>query len=319
MRRIVAVLALAAMTLTGCSQAPGQQPDSPRGTPAVHQLWTSCAVEVPTPKSEDGVDAVGLPRLDGSFTPIAAVVCATQHERRADGGEDLLQVESRADDIAALVAALRLPDQPPTQNPCTTDLPLVAWFALLDGAGRWIRPGVPTDSCGKVRIEVRKAASALHLTRTSSRTLSEIESAGAAKAGCNQGWADIVSVEAGRSLAPAATNANPLASAAQVRLCVYRVPVSEQGTGKPAGEFERGGVLTPQRREAIEKALVLTVAARACTAHTNRFALLRAPDGTGGEIYVELDGCQRILVTPTSGGTIMAQGDAALIAALEQT
>jgi hypothetical protein len=36
----------------------------------------------------------------------------------------------------------------------------------------------------------------------------------------------------------------------------------------------------------------------------------------GGEIYVELDGCQRIMTSPVDGPPALVQADAALIASL---
>jgi hypothetical protein len=319
MRRIATGLALVLTVLAACGRSQSLSPqDAGQGTPDVRAGWTSCATEVPEPNLGASADGLTLPRLGTDFVATAAIVCATQPERRPDGGEDLLQVESRADDVTALIAALRLPDQADTQRACTMELPVVPWLVLLDAAGRWVRPGLPKDECGKIRIEVRQAIGALKLTRITARTLSEIESSGAAASGCGQRWADMVSVEttSGRSLAQAATN--PLAVAQRVRLCVYRVPADEQGSNKPAGTFERGGILTPARRDSIEKALVLTTPARACAAHAGRFALLRAVDGVGADIYIELDGCQRIMVTPNSGAPTLAQADAPLITALNQ-
>jgi len=208
------------------------------GTPAVHPQWTSCAAEAPQASVAGGVDALALPRLGGGFAPAASIVCGQQVQRRADGGQDLVATESRAEDIAVLVAALRLRDEQPTDGACTADLPIVPWFVLLDEQGGWVRRGVPKDSCGKVRVEVRDAVSGLRLTRVAARVLNEIESARAAASGCSQGWADMVAVETRQSSgARRAVGSAPFPAGTQVRLCVYRVPSSEQGTVKPAGEL----------------------------------------------------------------------------------
>jgi hypothetical protein len=96
---------------------------------------------------------------------------------------------------------------------------------LLDERGRWVRPRVPVDECGKPRTEVRAAIHGLRLTRTSARAIGQVESAEAAVAGCDQHWSDVVWAIASLgttsgAAAPAALYAGP----APVRTCVYRVP-----------------------------------------------------------------------------------------------
>lgn len=312
-------VAVAAITLAGCGTASGMVVEDPLGGPSVHPRWTSCTAEAPKASADGGVDALALPRLGGGFTPTAGIVCDQQVQRRADGGQDLIAAESRAEDIAALVAALRLPDEQPTDGACTSDLPIVPWFVLLDEQGRWIRPGVPKDSCGKVRVEVRDAVAGLRLTRVATRVLSEIESAQAAAAGCSQGWADLIAVETSQgSPARAAVGSDPFPAGTRVRICVYRVPSSEQGTVKPAGDFEHGAVLTPERRTLIEKSLLAAAPAGKCSKPASRFAVLSSADGVAGEVYVELDGCRRIMTDLATGTPVLAQGDAGLAALLDQ-
>jgi len=305
--------------LAACESTSGGTAQGPTGAPSVQPRWTSCAADAPPPSPGGGLDALNLPRLGGDFTPRAVVICAEQVDQRADGGTDLVAAESRADDITGLVAALRLPDSRPTTGACTADLPTVPWFALLDAQGRWVRPGVPMDACDKVRIEVRDALAGLRLTRVSTRVLREIESPQAAASGCGQSWANMVAVETtDGSATPAAVSSALWPPTERIRLCVFRVPAGEQGTGKPGGDFERGGPLTPQRRAAIEKPLLAAPAARKCTTEASRFAVLSAADGTGATVYVELDGCQRIMVVPVSGSSLLAQGNAALVALLDR-
>ena len=50
-----------------------------------------------------------LPRLDTSFTAVAAIVCGQEVQPRAGGGTNLVEVEDRADDVAAPLSTLRLP------------------------------------------------------------------------------------------------------------------------------------------------------------------------------------------------------------------
>jgi hypothetical protein len=285
----------------------------------VQPRWTSCAADAPPPSPEGGLDALRLPRLDGDFAPQTVTICAEQIDQRADGGKDLVAAESRAGDITGLVAALRLPDRQPTTGACTLELPTVPWFALLDAQGRWVRPGVPIDECGKARIEVRDALAGLHLTRVSTRVLRQVESPQAAASGCSQTWANMIAVETTQgSATPAAVGPALPAPTEPMRLCVYRVPASEQGTDKPGGDFERGAVLAPRRQAAIEKALLAAPPARNCPTEASRFAVLSSADGTGATVYVELDGCQRIMAVPVDGSPLLAQGNAALVALLDR-
>jgi hypothetical protein len=56
--------------------------------------------------------------------------------------------------------------------------------------------------------------------------------------------------------------------------------------------------------------------ARTCALPAGRFALLRRADNLAGEIYVELDACQRVMVVQPEGPAGFAQGDDALVALL---
>jgi hypothetical protein len=288
-------------------------PSVPTGQPEIMPAWTSCAEHAGQQQPFGGAEAVELPRLGADFTPTAAVVCDMAPQARPDAGTDLVATERRTDGVTALVAALRLPDQPRADQSCTMELLIVPWFAVLDATGRWVRPGVPVDGCGKIRIEVRKAISALDLSTVSSRTVRTLETPEAVKAGCGQEWADIVAAETFDKAVKAGAYAVEVDSAAGVRLCVYRVPADQQGTGKPAGNFEYGGVLDPQRWSSIEQGLRAAGPVRDCTQHAGRFALLRSATGAGGEVYVELDGCQRITTTPFNAPPGFAQAGAELL------
>jgi hypothetical protein len=120
----------------------------------------------------------------------------------------------------------------------TADLVLAPYLVLLDVRGRWVRPGVPVDECGKPRTEVRAAIQRLRLTRTSARAIGQVESAEAAAAGCDQHWSDMI-----WAIASLGTTSEPAAPAAlytgpaPARICVYRVPTDQQRTAKPAGDF----------------------------------------------------------------------------------
>jgi hypothetical protein len=190
----------------------------------VNPRWESCRAAAPEDGAPaDAQDGLSLPRLDDTFEPVAAVVCRPVPQQRPSGGSDLVAVEERADDVTALVTALRLPDEKPTDGPCTMELPFVPWFVLLDGQGRWVRPGVPIDVCRKPRQEFRTAFEQLRTQRVSTVVLREMESDEAAGSGCTQTWADMVWV-AGETGGGQDRTPGPLpADDAEIRICVYRV------------------------------------------------------------------------------------------------
>ncbi|WP_433720636.1 hypothetical protein ACQP2Y_36245 [Actinoplanes sp. CA-051413] len=282
----------------------------------VEPAWTSCAAAgaASSGPASGGGDLAGVPPLDDSFQPVAVVVCNSAPLRRADGGEDLTATESRADDVTALVAALRLPDEPLSGGACTLELYLPPFFALLDAQGRWVRPGVPHDSCGKVRSEVREALGGLRLTPVSSRPIREIESSEAAAAGCTQQWADMVWVSAqwGTKGEPAVVPAG-FDGPVQVRLCAYRVPADQQRTGKPAGEFASGRYLSEQQWAAVRKEVEAAAPAPACTSPASEFVVLHLGSG---QIYVERDGCRRMLAQAADGHDTIRQASPKLLALL---
>jgi hypothetical protein len=295
----------------------------PSNTPRIHPRWRSCAEE-PSMQRQDGEsDDVTSLRLIDTFHPVAAVECGEETRRRPDGGTDGIAVEDRADDVAALLAALRLPDAPPPSpeppaddlSPdtiCTADGYVPPRLVLLDGRGRWVRPGIPRDACGKPRAEVTAAMEKLRWTRTATRVLQEIESAGAAASGCDQVDTDMVWFTAfypptqQSDLAPLADDA------ASVRLCLYQVKNTDPDNDKPQGDFVSGGLLPPARWAAVKRAVQASGEARTCTTPANRFARLETPKG---DIYVELDGCRR-LVAPSVESDALRQAPPTLPALL---
>ncbi|MEV7331108.1 hypothetical protein [Micromonospora sp. NPDC093244] len=327
--RNVLVVALLGVALSGCGETVGGPVDDP-GPAEIVGSWTSCAeaapqagAEIPAPPADTGSPAPPasarngpeIGRIDKAFTPASAVLCGREIRPRPGGGQEQVATERHADEIDALVEALRLPDQqrPRGEFACTLDMIVPPWLALLDERGRWLRPYLPTDSCGKPRVEVRTALAGLRLTTVDTRTVGSVESPEAAAAGCAQHWADMVWVETtdgrrpGPPVPPAAPTDGPL------RLCVYQVPPSEQGGGKPAGDFVYGGPLPRERQAGVLRALGNRRAVVDCATPASRFAVLRPLDGTGGpDRYVELDGCRRFLVVSPTGGSGLGQGDSTL-------
>ncbi|WP_433686921.1 hypothetical protein ACQP0I_24450 [Micromonospora carbonacea] len=320
-RKVFGVAAVAVLAACGAVAEPpaGSRPapalTRTTGTPAVESGWTSCAVDAPEAEAGPSTGALTLPRLGTGFAATAAVICQQEPTRRPDGGTDLVLTEGRSTELTALLAALRLPDGRTTADACTLELPLVPNLLLFDASGRWIRPGLPIDGCGKPLPEVLQAVRSLRLSSTFRTVVREVESAGAAASGCGQSWSDMVTSETGQqgSRPRAGRIVPPFPPAAPLRLCVFRVPADQQGASKPAGSFAYGRPLPPSAREALLRALAALPPAGRCAGAADRFAVLRASDGTGGELYVELDHCRRVLVSPSAGPPTLAQADGPLL------
>jgi hypothetical protein len=314
---IFVVAAAMVATVAGCAGETGTPPGPP-----VEPAWTSCDAAVPDESASapprldrlGGADVSRLPRLDDSFRPVAAVLCLSAPLRRPDGGMDLTATESRADDVTALVAALRLPDQRRTGSACTLEAYQPPFLVLLDAQARWVRPGMPQDECGKIRREVRDALQALRPTPVSSRPIREMESSEAAAAGCPQQWADMVWVTGGWGASDQPAVVPPgFDGPVRVRFCVYQVPAEQQRTGKPAGDFVAGRYLSDEQWAGAGREIEAAAPAGSCTTPANRFAVLHP---AGGELYVELDGCRRLLAQTAGGEQTLRQASPALLATL---
>ncbi|MEU7974068.1 hypothetical protein AB0B48_18740 [Micromonospora sp. NPDC049089] len=320
--RTALAVALLGMTLGGCGGTeigPGRADE-----PAPAQIvdgWTSCATEAPRAgemtmeASPPAVDEPTIGRIDPTFTPVAAVVCGREIRPGPNGGQGQVATERRAEEIARLLTALRLPDEQANGKvACTLDMVIPPWLALVDERGRWLRPHIPTDSCDKPRPEVIAALAGPQWTTVDTRTIRQVESAAAEAAGCAQQWTDLVWVETRNGRPgpppPARSTAGPL------RLCVYEVPASLQEGEKPPGDFVYGGPLPAERQAGVLRGLSNRRAVVDCATPASRFAVLRPLEGAGPDRYVELDGCQRFLVAPATGGAQLGQGDAALAALL---
>jgi hypothetical protein len=268
MRRFAAVL-LALAVAAGCAASPAASP-----------AWQSCAAASRT-------EPVPLPH---DFRPVSAVFCLTTQQHRTSDGTETVATETRAGDVTALAAALRLPSEKPTSGSCTMELVTLPWFALLDADARWIRPEVPVDACRKPRIEVRAALDHLHPVTISSRPLPPDR---VATTGCGRTWTDLVWVTGRTTGGRFDVPGNLAAAAAPVTRCVFRVPPAERGGDKPTGQFESGGQLPAGTWVTARRELAASPPASPCRTPATRFAVLHTPTGP---IYVEADGCRRTLI-----------------------
>ncbi|WP_345511536.1 hypothetical protein [Phytohabitans houttuyneae] len=300
---VVAAAVLAVSLAAGTAAVLGSPgADKAAAPPAATPAGIACPADLAVPD--------GAPRLAADFSPVAVTVCRDETRRRADGGLDLITVELRGDRVAELTAALRLPDLDATRGACRTMLRRsVGWFALHDAGGRSVRPRAPLDECGNARREAAEAFAALPLTRVADTVVRELESAGAAAAGCAQDWKNMIAIDA--PTARPGRGADLVGD--EVRICVYRV-------GADTGQFVRGELVDRgERRTAIGRALAAAGPAGECTRTAERFAVLRPPSAEGAEVYVELDGCNRVLLpAPDGAGRLLAQAGPRLIRLIDE-
>ncbi|WP_327041777.1 hypothetical protein OG400_00480 [Micromonospora ureilytica] len=321
--RTVLAVALLGMALSGCGGTETVPPGT--GEPALAEIvdgWTSCAKEAPRAgemiieASPPTVNEPTIGRIDPTFTPVAAVICGREIRPGRNGGKEQIATERRAEAITPLLTALRLPsEQTGGEVACTLEMVIPPWLALLDDRGRWLRPHIPTDSCGKPRAEVIAALAEPQWTNVDTRIIRQLESPSAETAGCAQQWTDMVSVET-RNGRPGPVGPATRPAAAPLRLCVYEVPASLQDGDKPAGDFVYGAPLPTERQAGVLRALSNRRAVVDCATPASRFAVLRPLDGAGPDRYVELDGCRRFLIAPATGEAQLGQGDDALAALL---
>ena len=269
---------------------------------AIEPAWTSCAAQASGPPGT----TADLPRLDDSFQPVAAVICGHPLVPPSGRGPVSATDEHRVTDVTALVAALRLPDEPRTADACTLALYVPPFLALLDQEGRWVRPGLPLNVCGQVRQEVRDALKVLQPAPTVTPTED-----GSAVAGCTRQWADMVAATASTTPTgePAVIPAG-FDGPVPVRLCVYRVPEDQQGTGKPAGDLLTGRNLGDEQWAAARRDIEAAAPAGPCPGPAGRFAVLHLATG---QIHVELDGCRRLLAQAADGRGTLRQAVPALV------
>jgi hypothetical protein len=99
-----------------------------------------------------------------------------------------------------------------------------------------------------------------------------------------------------------------------LRACVYEVPAADRGSDAPPGEFVTGHRLGTGERSAVVGALLAAPAtSRGCGTANARFASLAAESG-GPTLFVELDGCRRIV--SENGSTPVARAGDDLVSLL---
>ncbi len=286
-------LLLAAVLLAGCASGDVVT------TPAV----SGSAADLPATAATGAADCdplrIGPGRpLAASEQPTAVLRCDRRLERVAGDGEWSVVVRERTSErIEEFVRLLRRP--PLREQPgmsCRAYATTNAVTLELDGRPTVI--SLPTDECQHALPAVLEALAALSWTTIERTPLRRTRPEAAVLAGCER-WKDMIALIGGtaRTSGPGPL----LAGRESIRLCRYTG--ADDGDGSPTD----GVTLTGTHAAAVRTALAALGPARPCTTAHTRFAVLTA------EVYVELDGCMRVL-TPTN---TLRQGDAALVALVD--
>jgi hypothetical protein len=263
-----------------------------------------------------GGKAAVLPAMDKRFQPVAAIICRSDSQPHPGGGSDLVAIEERANNITALVAALRLPDQSVQECHGEFWAQYVPWLALLDAQGRWIRPGIPLAPCNAPRAEVSTAIDQLSTTRVSTRVLRRNDRDVAKSGGCHDSEQYYHVFTQSNDPSPASLPA----VAADMRVCRFlNQPTVDAGDGRSYyidGALQDGNQLTAERWAAVRREINAAGPAAPCSKTSVRFAVLRE-QSWDRPISVEADGCRRVLIEGSDFNRgDMRQGSAELVSLL---
>jgi hypothetical protein len=279
---VVVVLAVAACGV--------ESPEARGGAPGTPAPVTQGPASCPDDPSQSEQPKPPSGRLPDGFVPAEVVLCEVATRSYPGEGEWLVAVERRArSGFDELLGELRRPSSPGTAQACTLELVTVPWFALVSSDGGVVRPAVPTDECQKPRGEALAALQSLPYQTVAERRIRPVQSQQAIDTGCADGWKDVLVIEA-EEARPGGPG--PVFDRRFDRLvvCTYR---SAGGKQLPGGVLSGGKEVRGEQLAELLAALEGVGPALSCRRQHSAFAVLRP--GDGGEAYVELDGCRRVL------------------------
>jgi hypothetical protein len=261
------------------------------------------AATVPGTKTAAGAGGAGCPELVSTVAissdsdPTAVLRCTVRNEHVSGEGEWSVTVHERATGRAMLdlLAALRLPSEPLGNQMCTMELRMPTVVRLETASGP-VDVAAPKGSCGQTRSEVTDAYQALSWVEVSRARGERLRSEAAVTAGCDR-WKDMLAMLSATARdSTAGGSGPPLAPGAKVKVCIYRstYPVGwTPNSHEPVdGEPEGGGQLPTANGDRVAALLLAAGPAARCRSAHERFAVVFAQPQP---LYVELDGCFRIL------------------------
>jgi hypothetical protein len=279
----------------------------------------------PTTQPEPKVVAVGCPDaahwatmnwqsedlgpIPASFRPTAVVMCTDETRTVARDGTWAFLVEQRADSgFSTFVDELRRPSDELSSGPCPGLLIIAPWFELIGPDGQGLRVAVPRDECSQPRESALNALRGLPFKTVKETRLGQVESQAAIDAGCAMRWKNMPAIEVGDGMARSSARDRVFPTTPnQLTLCRF----SADPRDVTAGHFVSGKKLTGATIASVLAELEASQPASACTLTSSTFAVL-TPNPAGATVYVELDGCHRILTDAHE----LRQASPALIALL---
>ena len=194
MRLLAVLTVVTALTVTGCASTN----PAVTGGSGSDRASASAPASAPgsAPGSVPGATGAGGSRSAVPSAPVDARCPARPAEGRFNGrqarpvpsgievdwvlrcrvagqsdGSRFLVVERSDSDPAALLAALRAPDEPRSSGVCLTVRPVVPYFALIQRDGRAWAPKVPVTGCGMPQTAVLQALNRMHFQAISRQRL----------------------------------------------------------------------------------------------------------------------------------------------------
>ncbi len=271
------------------------------------------------------VPAVPAVHLPAASRPVSATICRTADRVAPDGSRTLFGqevIDSDPGRVDRLTAALRRPDDP---RPADLACPAVAYadpFLVMTSAdGSWVHAAGPRQACGAPQAEVAAAIEALRPRSVALWPIQQLQAPGAVRIACRRASTNLVHVATDRSTGPVAPpgalGADPFDDAQRVRVCRFRVPAAEVGRVGATGSFTGGGMLSAAEQARAGALLADAAAAEPCRLGAARFAVLSLPEHQDPTVYVELDGCRRVLAKPPGAPrAVVAQAPPALLSML---
>jgi hypothetical protein len=252
---------------------------------------TRAAVHCPTdPKlPEEG----GTQPVPAGFRTAWVLRCGLEMRAVPGRGTWWFRIEERADtDAAALVAALRRPDEHMPPGTFCTDIAFaVPYFALVDASGTALRPRVPRDGCGQPQRQALAALRALPFRETAATRLNQEQSQESIDTGCGQMWTDALAGDTLAHTRPVAARRAWPKTPDSVRVCLWR----SAGPGMP--QLVSAGTASGRELAELLARLDRLPAAAQCGPRHQRLAVLEYVRHGWHEspVYAELDGCRLVL------------------------
>ncbi|HEY5821338.1 MAG TPA: hypothetical protein VIT20_05150 [Propionibacteriaceae bacterium] len=307
--------------LGGCSSTVEAAPTRPA---EMQQPWPGCEATGAFQETDSFAGPPGQGSIPNAFQATTAVLCQTDDRTNADDELVLVGLERRATDITSLLTYLAQPSRVSTRPDdlvCQTMAVSLPWLFLLDAQGRWVTPALPTDECNFPLGTFDADGPTYGRLAYHDAVVTQLrvtESAEARAAGCAMQWKNMVQVETSDGAVTGETIRTDPFGGSEVGVCLYDVPDEEASADSPTGEFRAGRKLDQEMSKDVVAALIGSKAAPAdCSKRASGFAVLRSSRGEP-TVYVELDGCQRILTDGGQGPTL-AQASPTLVRTITRT